>query len=156
MCISMLIILFTEKLELWADVACVVLPFINLCPSLLYPLTFCPPWVPRGVTCRSFAGGCCKWKFSAHSVSFVSWEKWRVCQEPFWEEVSAERPLPTSHSRFPMDWACLGSLCCVSSIGLAATTKMSITLALPLGSLRDVCSIFRLLDTKETHQCAAQ
>lgn len=38
-------------------------------------------WAPKGVTYRAFAGGCCKWKFSNHSVSFVNWVKWcvRLC-----------------------------------------------------------------------------
>lgn len=40
-------------------------------------------WAPKGVTYRAFAGGCYKWKFSNHSISFVTWEKWCVHDRGF-------------------------------------------------------------------------
>lgn len=41
-------------------------------------LPFFSLWAPKGVTYRAFAGGCYKWKFSNHSISFVTWAKWCV------------------------------------------------------------------------------
>ena len=53
---------------------------VNLNCLALPSLTFCFLWAPKGVTYGAFAGGCYKWKFSVHSISFVNWEKWCVCQ----------------------------------------------------------------------------
>lgn len=119
MFVSMLVILFTDELELWAECSMWCSPRLLISVRLCSAFSPFVPWVPKGVTYRSFAGGCYKWKFSAHSISFVSWEKWCVCQEYSGEEVSIERPLLPPHMRFSMDWVYLGHLCCLSWMMIA-------------------------------------
>lgn len=98
MFVSMLAVLFTDELELWAECSMWCSPRLLISVRLCSAFSPFVPWVPKGVTYRSFAGGCYKWKFSAHSISFVSWEKWCVCQEYSGEEVSIERPLLPPHT----------------------------------------------------------
>lgn len=117
MFVSVLVMLLTAELELWAEYSMWLSPFINLSIRLCSAFSPFVPWVPKGVTYRSFAGGCYKWKFSAHSISFVSWEKWCVCQEYSGRRCLLRDPSPALHTwDFSMDWVYFGSLCCLSSI----------------------------------------
>lgn len=69
--------------------------------SFFFFPSFFSLWAPKGVTYRAFVGGCYKWKFSNHSISFVTWAKWCVHGRGFlgktWSVVEichCERELP--------------------------------------------------------------
>lgn len=83
LCVSLLTAFDWNLLFNTIQVFVVLLHFNKMCSYLVFFFwylffPFFLLWAPKGVTYRAFAGGCYKWKFSNHSISFVTWAKWCV------------------------------------------------------------------------------